>query len=485
MPKLRAELQRRGVPTPNWAKKNTLLRWLRESQNSVGGRSRDTNMRRNNSQSTVTCNMMDTDNATSFQPAPETVGDSPSNDTTINELKDEIKQLKETFSDMRDFMNNFVSSATQGPQAPETSVNTAEMGVTRDNAVTQRAPDFRPASCADVTSPSGNFSVQNGGFQQQQQPSTQTVNEALFNHNAPTGLQEALLGKGFASSDLPHVENVSPQLRNDIIQGRDVNLASLLIQGFTSEWEQCQRTILVGADVIPLKPLRDHRLSRQLNISEFIKAFTSYKTVMCEAYPHRREELDAYLRMVVDMAHDFGGFVFYEYHKMFSARAASLLSNYGLKVDWSKKDNDMYCKVFAGRRAHACLLCSSLSHATEFCPQSSGPRGTKRDASGNQTSSGQSAKGKNFGKGKNFSDQHGRPRVFLGNVEICNNFNGDRGCYRDDCRFIHVCMICKATDHNKHNCNKKDKPTFSNNGGSTTGTGSQPNAKFVKKPASN
>ena len=98
---------------------------------------------------------------------------------------------------------------------------------------------------------------------------------------------------------------VSPTLRTDIIQGRDVNLASHLIQGFASKGELGQRTA-VARDCCSLKPLQDHRLTRQLTITEFMKAFTIYRNIMCEVYPHCRSELDAYLRLIVDKATDFG-----------------------------------------------------------------------------------------------------------------------------------------------------------------------------------
>ena len=274
------------------------------------------------------------------------------------------------------------------------------------------------------------------------------------------GIRAAMLGKATPSGDLPHVEIVSPQLRADIIQGKDVNLASLLIQGFTSEGEQSQRSILVGTECIPLKPLRDHRLSRQLNLGEFVKAFTIYRNIMCEAWPHRRTELDAYLRLIVDMAQDFGGSTFYEYHKLFSARAAALLLNYNIRVDWSRRDNDLYCKLFAGRRAQACSICGSLGHPTGFCPLSQSReqnsnatgKGFKRDSDGRAVQ-------RNAVKGPavHQNDALGRPRVFMGNVEICNNFNGVRGCTRSPCGYMHACAQCKSTEHSKNECAHQEK----------------------------
>ena len=33
-------------------------------------------------------------------------------------------------------------------------------------------------------------------------------------------------------------------------------------------------------------------------------------------------------------------------------------------------------------------------------------------------------------------------------VEICRNFNGHQGCVRDNCRYAHVCIVCKKPGHN-------------------------------------
>ena len=58
---------------------------------------------------------------------------------------------------------------------------------------------------------------------------------------------------------------------------------------------------------VPLKPLTDPRLNRQLTIQEFIEAFAIYKNVMCATYPHHRQELDFYERDIEDMSIRFGG----------------------------------------------------------------------------------------------------------------------------------------------------------------------------------
>ena len=73
-----------------------------------------------------------------------------------------------------------------------------------------------------------------------------------------------------------------------------------------------------GDIIIPLKPLTDPRVNKALTITEFIKAFSIYKNVMCEGFPEREKE-SAYLADIVEMATHFSGLTFYEYHREFSA----------------------------------------------------------------------------------------------------------------------------------------------------------------------
>ena len=87
--------------------------------------------------------------------------------------------------------------------------------------------------------------------------------------------------KGVSPNSVHNVEVVSPQLKSEIWQGRNVNMASLLIPDFIS----------YGV-AVPFCPHRDARLLRSLTLPEFIKAFNIFRNVMCEKFD-RREELDS------------------------------------------------------------------------------------------------------------------------------------------------------------------------------------------------
>jgi hypothetical protein len=254
----------------------------------------------------------------------------------------------------------------------------------------------------------------------------------------PGGPVAALHTQGTASGDLPRVELISSQLRTDIIQGKDVNLASLLIQGFTSESELGQRFLVTGSGAVPLKPLTDHRLKKPLTIQEFMKAFTTYRSVMCEVYPNRYKELDDYMLLILGLSQTFGGFVFYDYHREFSAQAATLLHDYGIKVDWARQDPELFSKVTAGRRANACTLCGTLAHYTRFCPLAADP------ATGRSKGT--------LGQGR----EAPRARGISNNREICLNYNSDRGCQRPVCQYVHACLSCRNPGHSRSQCRRAD-----------------------------
>ena len=166
---------------------------------------------------------------------------------------------------------------------------------------------------------------------------------------------------------------------------------------------------------------------------------------MTEAYPVRRAELDTYQNDIIDMATRFPS-AFYEYHKAFSARAAAMLANNNLKIDWASRDTTMYCSIFAGHRASACTVCSSLTHSAPFCPQTF-PSQVNRPGTKHQSNS-------RLDNSLPTSDVRGRPRVVFQGKEICNNFNATGGCTRLSCTFCHMCSICKSRNHPAFLCKR-------------------------------
>ena len=256
--------------------------------------------------------------------------------------------------------------------------------------------------------------------------------------NAAAGSEEQLLNMGnsgnmvrtahgYSAETLPFVETISPQLRKNIISGMDINLTSLLIPYYSGS----------GTHELSLSEDKnnksDPKSSRSLSLGEFIQAFGIYKNIMCTTFPHRRSELDLYERDLVDMATRYPGKGFYEYHKRFSADAAAHLRHNNIPVDWSIRNNTLFCNIFANIKPNTCSICSSTFHSSSYCNQSNN---SNRNTTGSYRSD---------------QDIHGRERSYHGGKEICNNFNGKTGCFRPHCRNLHICLSCNG-EHPKTVC---------------------------------
>ena len=124
------------------------------------------------------------------------------------------------------------------------------------------------------------------------------------------------------SEQYRNVEIVSPNLRNQILSGKDINLALLLMPNNDSLAEY--RLVDFSGIEYSMRP-GDPRLTKNLSLGEFITAFSKYRNIICEVMPHKKEELDYYERGIVEMAQRFGGQLFHEYHKAFTAKAAALI----------------------------------------------------------------------------------------------------------------------------------------------------------------
>jgi hypothetical protein len=99
------------------------------------------------------------------------------------------------------------------------------------------------------------------------------------------------------AEDLPKMDYVSPTIRKQILEGKDVNLACLLVVELSS---------------------RDVRLDHHLTLDEFNKAFRKYRNVLCKPYPQRKNEMEQYEADINKIANNYGP-RFYIYHKSFSA----------------------------------------------------------------------------------------------------------------------------------------------------------------------
>ncbi|KAL7864646.1 hypothetical protein AOLI_G00160660 [Acnodon oligacanthus] len=126
---------------------------------------------------------------------------------------------------------------------------------------------------------------------------------------------------------------VSSALHAQILQGADVCLPSLLHPSAASG-APC--TIDTG-DVSHTFKSADACASKVLTTPEFTLAFSIYRDVICSAFPSRRQELDDYLSIILDLAVRFGESGFYEYHHLFSAGTSAHLQHWNISTYWGSR----------------------------------------------------------------------------------------------------------------------------------------------------
>lgn len=342
---------------------------------------------------------------------------------TVSELQRNVKVLSESVSKMtkNDGMPSIPSMNLEAT-ACDTNASVAQMARSLEGGLTGLSADS-PQSHTE-------FGLQTPAIQTPAIPVDRTITTGFENMPAmlPRDNQVGYTQTryGYSAESLPFIETVHPSLRKQIVEGKDVNLASLLIPYYTGTHSDAS---------VSSKEKPDPRLNQDLSLPQFIQAFGIYKNIMCEAHPQRRQELDLYERDMVDMATRYNGKGFYEYHKMFSSQAAAHLSYSNIKIDWSVRNKTLFCNIFANCRASLCYTCNSSLHMSSFCPKllEKGPNSTYRN---NRMAS---------------TDVLGRVRVQVNGKEVCNNYNTVQGCQRPRCMYAHACLNCK-NEHPQHKC---------------------------------
>ncbi len=239
---------------------------------------------------------------------------------------------------------------------------------------------------------------------------------------------------------------VPTNIRKQILDGKYVDLALLLLPSLhqppvNRDYDDAHTSLLY-------KNPPSSR-TRLLNPTEFAYAFSLYRDVLCSQFPARRQELDDYLSIILNLALRFGGSGFYQYHIHFASEAAARLQQFNENTYWGTLDTETYCCIFAARPAQPCPLCGAPSHPASLCCITTGL--TQQRITYKPSTSAPMAtttlpvtlfpKPVTPSLNPNAVDKKGRPILHQGGRTICNNFN-DNGCQMSQCRFLHTCSFC-------------------------------------------
>lgn len=171
---------------------------------------------------------------------------------------------------------------------------------------------------------------------------------------------------------------------------------------------------------------------------------------MSEAYPQRRLELDLYEADIVNIYEHYGD-IFYQYHRQFTKKAAAYLEK-GIKIDWSKRDKDLFQLIVGGAKTKLYEHCLQCDHQSPFCPSQYNVQSTVLSLK-KQTDQ--------VVKTDSKLDKKGRSRVTFQGKEICNNFNNNSCKYpAGKCPFAHVCKRCKSEVHGESQCNTQKESSI-------------------------
>jgi hypothetical protein len=133
------------------------------------------------------------------------------------------------------------------------------------------------------------------------------------------------------------MDYISPIIRKQILEWKDVNLACLL----TPKYEVPNvRSLQSEGLVVELSSPHDVCLDHHLTLDEFNKAFRKYRNVLCKPYRQSKDEMEQHEADINEIAHNYGP-TFYIYHKSFSAKAANVIVEHNVVINGAKEDDRM------------------------------------------------------------------------------------------------------------------------------------------------
>ena len=249
------------------------------------------------------------------------------------------------------------------------------------------------------------------------------------------------------TTEIQGIPAIPPKVIKCILEGDYVDMAELLPDTWRLEelMLQHRESSQCSANTKPRrKPVTD--------ILTWVECFSNMAAIITSKYLSKAPQLWAYQRTIVRASQNFDGPSWVAYDMQFRRKAASKKS-----WDWGEIDLTLYNEMFTGRaraKVH-CRICLSKSHLERACPLAPPPGLMLSTPNNNQFAS---------------HPQQGRGplapnslRQNSGPVELCGLFNKLTGneCTYHNCKFTHVCSLCRQGPHPAAQCQRPRRTLLS------------------------
>lgn len=268
-----------------------------------------------------------------------------------------------------------------------------------------------------------------------------TCTNSLFSSSNATQPQVQLLPSNMTLMSVcsPLGAELPQNIRLKIARGEFVDFASLIESEVSLARPQSAYALSVNASGQII--CQDQRVKRRItSVHSWTSAFFVFSAVFLNAHPQRTQELLKYGHLIRTAASRFAGWGWRDYDTQFRLR-----QQLNPTRSWSLIDGELWALYIAGSPRNIA--------PNEFY---------KQDAKGkvfggvNKNSTGVNPRSRGNGAHDGF-----RPFQNGAGDRLCYPFNnsGDGGCPRLQCKFIHKCAKCQASDHGARACKQGAKPS--------------------------
>jgi len=213
----------------------------------------------------------------------------------------------------------------------------------------------------------------------------------------------------FIGEGLP---TVPKRLYNRMVAWEFVDLAELRPHGAleaTQESDQ-QKLLVMPAHGFQVSKARKKPIKE---INTWVQCFVVYMVAVAKKHPSALSEMVAYMLTIMKAAQEFEDPAWILYDAAYRDKAAATNTK-----TWSQIDTGLYNQIFTGRarQLRVCKHCSSTSHLSEECMESSRKRPREEHVGGARPAKGARS-------------------------DVCFLFNKGR-CTFEVCKFRHMCSVC-------------------------------------------